>query len=99
MRSMVEGARHPRIQPPEESGAPSTTAFGGSPPPRSGEEFAGAATRLAGAAGLVFGWVPETFWNATPAELEALVRAFAGEDVAPPGAGEIARLQELFPDG
>ncbi|ATY33343.1 phage tail assembly chaperone [Sphingomonas psychrotolerans] len=61
--------------------------------------FAEAATRLAGAAGLAFGWMPETFWNATPAELAALVRALAGEEVAPPGAGEIARLKELFPDG
>ena len=69
------------------------------PPPRAGEEFANRAVRLAGAAGLAFGWAPETFWNATPAELGALVHALAGEDVAPPGAAEIARLKEAFPDG
>jgi len=62
-------------------------------------EFAGAAVRLAGAAGLAFGWTPETFWNATPAELAALAQALAGDAPAPPGAGEIARLKELFPDG
>jgi uncharacterized phage protein (TIGR02216 family) len=61
--------------------------------------FAEAARRLAGAAGLAFGWTPETFWSATPAELEALVRALAGDAVVPPGAAEIARLKEAFPDG
>lgn len=61
--------------------------------------FVEAAVRLAGAAGLAFGWTPETFWTATPAELAALVRALAGDDVTPPGASEIARLKELFPDG
>jgi hypothetical protein len=69
------------------------------PPPRSGEEFGVRAVRLAGAAGLAFGWMPETFWNATPAELGALVTALGGEEVAPLGEREIARLQELFPDG
>ncbi|UYY60321.1 phage tail assembly chaperone [Sphingomonas sp. S2-65] len=50
-------------------------------------------------AGLVFGWTPDTFWNATPAELAALVSAARGESAEPPGAAEIARLKELFPDG
>jgi hypothetical protein len=54
--------------------------------------FAEAAARLSGAAGVAFGWTPDTFWNATPAELGALVRAFAGEDAAPLGDGELARL-------
>jgi len=62
-------------------------------------EFAAAASRLAGAAGVAFGWTPETFWNATPAELAVLTRALTGEAATPPGAGEIARLKELFPDG
>jgi uncharacterized phage protein (TIGR02216 family) len=61
--------------------------------------FAAAASRLAGLAGLAFGWAPDAFWAATPAELMALVRAARGEDAAPPGASEIARLQERFPDG
>jgi hypothetical protein len=61
--------------------------------------FAEAAARLSGAAGVAFGWTPDTFWNATPAELGALVRALAGEDAAPLGDGELARLKELFPDG
>jgi hypothetical protein len=62
-------------------------------------DFAGAASRLAGAAGVAFGWAPETFWNATPAELAALTQALTGEAATPPAASEIARLKELFPDG
>ena len=33
--------------------------------------FGDAALRLAGLAGLLFGWRPEEFWQATPAELAA----------------------------
>jgi len=47
----------------------------------------------------MFGWTPETFWNATPAELAALVRAAAGDDVVPLARDDIARLREAFPDG
>ena len=61
--------------------------------------FSARAVRLAGAAGLAFGWTPDTFWNATPAELAALVRALAGEAAEPLGAAECALLEELFPDG
>jgi uncharacterized phage protein (TIGR02216 family) len=55
--------------------------------------------RLAGQAGVAFGWAPEAFWRATPAELAALVRALNGDVVPPPDAAEMARLQEMFPDG
>jgi uncharacterized phage protein (TIGR02216 family) len=61
-------------------------------------DFAGAAARLAGQAGVLFGWMPETFWRATPAELAALVAALAGEGEALDGA-TLARLREAFPDG
>jgi uncharacterized phage protein (TIGR02216 family) len=61
--------------------------------------FAQAAARLAGQAGVAFGWTPELFWAATPAELAALVRALAGEDAAPPDRNTIARMMEAFPDG
>jgi hypothetical protein len=86
--------------PPAAPAAPPPPLRGG-PPPRDelGEEFSRAADRLAGIAGILFGWTPDIFWKATPAELGALVRALAGDDVAPPGASEIARLKELFPDG
>jgi uncharacterized phage protein (TIGR02216 family) len=62
--------------------------------------FAEAAARLAGMAGVAFGWAPDVFWRATPAELGALVRALAGErGEAPPDAATIAKLREAFPDG
>ncbi|WP_413777286.1 phage tail assembly chaperone [Sphingomonas sp. S2-65] len=98
MRSMVEGPpaaagglRPPPLHPSLRERSPS--------PSELGEDFCGRALRLAGLAGLVFGWTPDTFWNATPAELAALVSAARGESAEPPGAAEIARLKELFPDG
>jgi len=65
--------------------------------------FADAAARLAGQAGAYWGWSPDAFWRATPAELATLVGAVAGavsEGAAtPPEAGVLARLREEHPDG
>ena len=62
--------------------------------------FAEAAARLAGASGVMFGWAPEAFWAATPAELGALIDALRGEAGAAPVDGALlARLKEQFPDG
>ena len=62
--------------------------------------FADAAARLAGLAGVAFGWPPAQFWDATPAELAALVTAIGGEAGVPPPTPEmIATLMEAFPDG
>jgi uncharacterized phage protein (TIGR02216 family) len=61
--------------------------------------FAASAARLAGLAGVAFGWAPDAFWNATPAELAALVAALAGERVPPPDAATLRTLMEAFPDG
>lgn len=61
--------------------------------------FADGAVRLAGFAGAVLGWSPDIFWQATPAELAAVVRAMVGETAAPPDAAMLARLKEAFPDG
>lgn len=63
------------------------------------DRFTHAAGRLAGLAGVLFGWSPDRFWNATPAELAALVTVLAGAESAPPDAATIAKLQEAFPDG
>jgi uncharacterized phage protein (TIGR02216 family) len=60
--------------------------------------FSDAAARLAGIAGALLGWRPEEFWTATPAELAAIVAVLAG-DGATAGAGDLARLMEMFPDG
>ena len=63
--------------------------------------FAPAALRLSGQAGVLFGWGPEGFWTATPAELGVLVAVLAGEGgaAAPLGGAELARLKERYPDG
>jgi uncharacterized phage protein (TIGR02216 family) len=62
--------------------------------------FAESAARLAGLAGILFNWTPDTFWNATPAELTGLVAAIAGDAAAdPPEAGLVAQMMEAFPDG
>ena len=70
-------------------------------PAEAGEDFGSAATRLAGFAGAVLGWSPDTFWRATPAELAAVVAVLRGADdaVAPPDAATFQKLQEAFPDG
>jgi hypothetical protein len=61
--------------------------------------FAEGAARLAGIAGALFGWRPDEFWRATPEELETALRALAGPEARAAGAQDIARLQEIFPDG
>ncbi|MES2986896.1 MAG: phage tail assembly chaperone [Pseudomonadota bacterium] len=62
--------------------------------------FAETAAKLAGAAGVMFGWAPEAFWRATPAELGALIDALRGEGgVEAADAATLARLKEQFPDG
>lgn len=62
--------------------------------------FAAAAARLAGLAGVAFGWRPDEFWRATPDELAVLLAALRGDEAAvPPDAAAIARLMEEHPDG
>ncbi len=63
--------------------------------------FGDGAARLAGIAGALLGWRADDFWSATPCELAGVLRAFFGEDEAqdPAGSGDLARLQEMFPDG
>jgi hypothetical protein len=49
-------------------------------------------------AGALFGWRPDEFWRATPAELMAVVRAMVGEGGEAVGSSDLARLRNLFPD-
>ena len=59
--------------------------------------FGLAARRLAGMAAQLLGWTPDTFWNATPAELcDALMPA--GEAGEPPSKQAIDALMARFPD-
>jgi uncharacterized phage protein (TIGR02216 family) len=61
--------------------------------------FAASAARLAGRAGVLFGWRPDDFWRATPSELAAVIGVLRGTDAEPPTADALARLKEMFPDG
>ena len=63
--------------------------------------FAQAARRLAGQAGLLLGWRPAEFWSATPDELaDALAALRAPEDEArtPLDRATLDRLKERHPD-
>ena len=61
--------------------------------------FGDAAARLAAQTALTFGWRPDDFWNATPAELLGILQAVAGDAEAPPSPAEMQTLMTLFPDG
>ena len=68
-----------------------------------GLHFADVAGRLAGLAGWLIGWDPDTFWRATPGELATIFRAMTGVDAATDSefadAALLERLKEMFPDG
>lgn len=56
--------------------------------------FGAAARRLAGLTGRLFGWRPAEFWQATPAELKAMLDPEAEAPTNPLSRGELARLLE-----
>ena len=64
-----------------------------------GEGFSAGAVTLAGLSGVLFGWRPDEFWNATPAELAAVLAALAGDPPAAADSADLARLKEMYPDG
>lgn len=51
------------------------------------------AARLAGAVPRLLGWTPDAFWNATPAELAAILRP-PGDESAPVTRDDLNRLME-----
>ena len=61
-------------------------------------EFGGNAARLSNAAAALFGWRPDDFWNATPAELTLLLNPAIGSDQLLDRT-TIDALQRQFPDG
>lgn len=61
------------------------------------DRFGEAAAGLAGAAGVVLGWRPKEFWEATPAEL-ALALQLPGGAVEPVSGELIEALKQRFPD-
>ncbi len=56
------------------------------------DHFAASAARLAGLATRAFGWTPDAFWHATPAELAAILATDDAAHPAPLGRGELAEL-------
>lgn len=68
-------------------------------PPLSPDRFADSARRLAGLATRAFGWSPDTFWSATPAEMAAILSVGDGETAVPLGRREFEHLMEREADG
>ena len=62
-------------------------------------EFAEAARRLAGQAGVLLGWRPDDFWRATPDELATVIAALRGDGGEAVAAVDLSALMERFPDG
>ena len=61
--------------------------------------FAETANRLCSQCALAFGWRPVDFWDATPAELNCVLAAYAPhEGTLPPNDADLMKLMELFPD-
>jgi uncharacterized phage protein (TIGR02216 family) len=56
--------------------------------------FASGAGLLAGQIPRLLGWRPEDFWDATPAELAAILTTFEQADAAPLSRGELDKLLE-----
>ena len=63
------------------------------------DSFIQQATRLAGLSGAILGWRPAEFWNATPAELAAVLTALAPDTANTADRDLISQLKEQFPDG
>ena len=63
-----------------------------------GGDFA-SATRAAARLAATLGWSPPVFWASTPAELRAALGLDLAPAAAPAAAADLARLQEVFPDG
>ena len=63
------------------------------------DNFIMQATRLAGLTGVLLGWRAAEFWNATPAELAAILTALAPDAGNAADRDLIMLLQEQFPDG
>lgn len=61
--------------------------------------FTAQAIRLSGQMALLLGWTPQAFWDATPAELNAILAAVTPAVDRPPDAAIINKLREQFPDG
>jgi uncharacterized phage protein (TIGR02216 family) len=62
-----------------------------------GRPFGDGAARLCSAASMLLGWLPEEFWNATPAEL-GLALQMPSPAADAPDQAVIDELRRRFPD-
>lgn len=60
--------------------------------------FADAARMFAGQTALLLGWRPDEFWNATPAELLAILSAVPRPDEEAADGPTLSALMKQFPD-
>lgn len=56
--------------------------------------FGPGAARLAGLAARMFGWLPDQFWLATPAELAAALSPYRDESGEPLARDDLTRMME-----
>lgn len=61
--------------------------------------FTDAATRLSGQSAMLFGWKPDDFWSATPAELGAVIAAMLPISASGLDRNTLDSLKGQFPDG
>lgn len=62
-------------------------------------DLAGQARQLAGMMTRIAGWPPATFWNSTPAEIEAILAAYKAPEEAPPSRTQIDAMMERDVNG
>ncbi|HMT40523.1 phage tail assembly chaperone [Sphingorhabdus sp.] len=60
--------------------------------------FAEIARMLAGQSALLLGWRPDDYWNATPAELLAILNAVPRPEEDAADGAKLSALMEQFPD-
>ncbi len=63
------------------------------------EHFGPGASRLAGLCTREFGWTPDQFWQATPAEIAAILTIETPASEVPLSRTELAALMERDSDG
>ena len=56
--------------------------------------FGPGAARLAGLTARMFGWLPDQFWRATPAELAAVLSPYRDESEEPLARNDLNRMME-----
>ncbi|MEQ1552100.1 phage tail assembly chaperone [Sphingorhabdus sp.] len=60
--------------------------------------FAETARMLAGQTALLLGWRPDDYWNATPAELMAILNTMPRPDEDAADSSMLSALMQQFPD-